>query len=623
MSDQIIERKITVERLKRDDEALAVPVVVATDSPIAGASGRCEVLSHAPDAVDLSRAKDGLPLLESHQMIKIPIGRVEHLRLDGGKLRGIARFSKGERGRELYRDVTDGIITDVSVGARVANDAWTERADGTLVAKRWTPIEASLVSVGADPGAGVNREEQEMYSHPDAAENPRADKQRERVEEIGALFNGLDGPKWVEMERDALRSDDPVAAVRQRVIDALKAETVATVDRSTPDTIIKAGRDRIENWLEQAEAALEWKFDQVAPERRAEAQRALADNELAGMTLREMARDYLRHRGQRATGSADRMVQRAMTLPALTRSNFSHSTSDFANLLAASADKSLGAGFAEAPETYASWTRNVTMSNFRQHTFPVLSTFGDLDQVPEGAEYEYGTFSEKVENATLATYGKLFSITRHAIVNDDLNAFTSIPMKMGRAAARQVGDLVYNILTQNSGVGPTMNETSRALFNTTDSTLAASGGAITTATLNTARTAMRTQTDPGGATLNVMPRYLIVPAALETTARVQMASEKDPAEGSTTSFDAINPFRNAFDVVVEPRLDAASTTAWHLFASPGGEVDTVVVGWLNGNQQPFLDQEDGFNVDGVKYKVRIDCTAAALDYRGAYRNAGA
>ena len=40
------------------------------------------------------------------------------------------------------------------------------------------------------------------------------------------------------------------------------------------------------------------------------------------------------------------------------------------------------------------------------------------------------------ESIQLATYGKMFSITRQAIINDDLTAFTDIPRKMGRAAAR-------------------------------------------------------------------------------------------------------------------------------------------------------------------------------------------
>ena len=47
------------------------------------------------------------------------------------------------------------------------------------------------------------------------------------------------------------------------------------------------------------------------------------------------------------------------------------------------------------------------------------------------------------------TYGELFSITRQAIINDDLNMLTDVPMKLGRAAKSTIADLVYAILTSN------------------------------------------------------------------------------------------------------------------------------------------------------------------------------
>ncbi|MEL0625302.1 Mu-like prophage major head subunit gpT family protein, partial [Marinomonas arenicola] len=56
---------------------------------------------------------------------------------------------------------------------------------------------------------------------------------------------------------------------------------------------------------------------------------------------------------------------------------------------------------------------------------------------------------DNAEQIQLATYGRLFSISRQTIINDDLQAFTKLPMKMGRAAIRTVGDLVYALLMSN------------------------------------------------------------------------------------------------------------------------------------------------------------------------------
>ena len=590
----------TFERAELDADARSVPITISTDAPIRGVTGVPEILRHTPESVDLSRASLGLPLQVAHKHGELPVGRVERLAITGGRLRGIARFSSSTRGQEAWQDVVDGIIRDVSVGAQVEHSAWEDN-DGTLVARRWTPVEVSLVAVGADPAAGINREVV-MTQETAPADNSS--------EQIAAIFHGLEGEQWVTMERDALRAGDSVDVVRARVFDALKSTAAPVATRDHVE--VSAGADSMDKWVQQCERALDAKLG-LADVGRDE----LATNELAGMTFREMARDYLRVRGVSTTGlSPDKLVQRALSLSAVVRSNFAHSTSDFSNLLGASAEKALSAGYNEAPETYAAWTRNVSMANFRQHTFTNMSLFGDLSQVRELEEYQSGTFSDRAETATLQTYGKLFGISRQALVNDDLNAMVDVPRKMGRAAARQVGDLVYSIITTDAVLS---DQAGATLFNTTDGTLAATPSVIDTANMSIARAAMRVRTDPSGATLNVQPAFLLVPAAIETTAQVFLATAQAPG-GSNND---VNVFANSMQLVVEPRLDADDTNAWYLMAAPGGEVETVVVGWLDGRQEPFLEQEEGFTVDGMRYKVRIDCTAAALDWRGMYQNAGA
>ena len=123
----------------------------------------------------------------------------------------------------------------------------------------------------------------------------------------------------------------------------------------------------------------------------------------------------------------------------------------------------------------------------------------------------------------------------------------------------------------------------------------------------------------GAATLNIAPSFFLVPAALEDTARVLMVSETDP---SKTNSRVPNPVRNAAEVIVDARLDAASTTAWYLLSDPN-RFDTIEVGYLDGVAAPFLDQQDGWSIDGVEYKVRIDAAAAPLEFRTLYKNPGA
>jgi phage head maturation protease len=602
----------TLERAGADADARTVPLTISSETPVAGPGGTLEVLSHDASAIDLARAARGLPLQISHNARELPVGRVEGIHIDGTRLRGVARFSRTQRGEEAWSDVADGIISDVSIGAMVEPESWQEDG-GMLRAMRWQPVEVSLVSMGADPAAGINRGG--MMDTPNLAADRRVELERDRTNEIAALFSGLDGAEWVTLERDLLRDGASIEVARTKVMTALKAAAVPTVERHSPD--IRSGEDGLEKWCDQAEQALTQRMDLGPAEGRREREAAMSSNELAGMTLREIARDYLRARGERVTGmSPERLVDKALRMPALVRAQFSHSTSDFGNILGASAETALATGYQEAPETYAAWTRNVTMSNFRAHTFTNLSLFGDLDTVTESAEYTAGTFSDRAESATLTTYGKLFTISRQAIVNDDLNAFNDIPRKMGRASARKVGDLVYGVLTTDAVLS---DQAGATLFNTTDGNLAASATVIDTANMSIARNALRTMTDPSGATLNIQPAYLLVPSAIETTAQVFLRTAAAPG-GSNND---VNVFQNSMQLVVEPRLDADDVNAWYVMGMPGGEVETVVVGWLNGRQEPFLEQEEGFSVDGMRYKVRIDCTAKALDWRGMYQNAGA
>jgi hypothetical protein len=86
----------------------------------------------------------------------------------------------------------------------------------------------------------------------------------------------------------------------------------------------------------------------------------------------------------------------------------------------------------------------------------------------------------------------------------------------------------------------------------------------------------------------------------------------------TTSTNA-NTQRNRFEVISDGRL---ASGAWFGAADPN-LFDTIEVAYLDGVQTPFLDQKDGWTIDGTEYKVRIDAGVAPLDYRGLVKNPGA
>ena len=59
---------------------------------------------------------------------------------------------------------------------------------------------------------------------------------------------------------------------------------------------------------------------------------------------------------------------------------------------------------------------------------------------------------------------------------------------------------------------------------------------------------------------------------------------------------------------------------WYLAAAQGR--DTIEVSYLDGVDKPYMEQQEGFTVDGVAWKVRLDAAPAIADYRGIYKNPG-
>jgi HK97 family phage major capsid protein/HK97 family phage prohead protease len=122
--------------------------------------GMIEVLDHSAGAVDLDRLNNGGPLLFNHDLDKV-IGVIERAWLDGtGKGRALVRFSKREDAEEVWQDIQDGILKNVSVGYRINEVKLKEtRDDGTdvYVVTKWEPYEISIVSAPADQSVGVGR----------------------------------------------------------------------------------------------------------------------------------------------------------------------------------------------------------------------------------------------------------------------------------------------------------------------------------------------------------------------------------------------------------------------------------------------------------------------------------
>jgi hypothetical protein len=331
-----------------------------------------------------------------------------------------------------------------------------------------------------------------------------------------------------------------------------------------------------------------------------------APNEFRGRTLVQIAEESLRRAGISTVGKRNLEIA-GMALR--------ESSSDFPYILANTADRVMQKAYTEYPSTYEAWTSITDGSDFKSVSRPQLSEGPDLELLAEGGEYKAGSVSELAESNQIQTYGKVLTLTRQAIINDDRGAFTRIPRLFGASAVRKINDLVYAILTS----GQTMSYDSTALFHADHGNIATAAD-LSAAALTAARAQMRIQTGPGGQVLNLMPKFLIVPAASETTAEVILRSASLYESGANSGTH--NPWRNQLIPIVEPRIDTADADSWYLAADPN-QIDTIEVMFLDGVRTPYIDEEVGFDVDAIKIKARIDVGARALDHRGLLKNAGA
>lgn len=339
------------------------------------------------------------------------------------------------------------------------------------------------------------------------------------------------------------------------------------------------------------------------------------------MTLLELGRDILEARGVNTRG----MTKTELAAAALeTRTGGLHTTSDFPGILSNVANTTLRAAYVAAPQTFRPLVRVTSVSDFKAVTRAQLGEAPALNKVNEHGEFKRGTLGEGSESYKIATYGKIVGITRQVIINDDLNAFSRLPAAFGVQAAQLESDLVWGQILSN----PVMGD-GKTLFHADHKNLL-TGAAIAVPSMSAARVSFSTQTGLDGKTvLGLMPRYMIVPVALQTLAE-QFKGQIYAAKNADVVPDSLKQF----SIISEPRLDvginrpedgivaAGSATAWYLGGDPA-LTDIVELAYLDGNQGVYTETRTGFDIDGVEVKVRLDVGAKVLDYRNIAKNPGA
>ena len=668
-----------------DEEKRTVEVVWTTGARVYRGgwfSDFYEELSLDPAHVRMDRLHNGAPLLNGHRGYDAGdvIGVVESARLEKGHGVARVRFAAADvdpAADAIFRKVKDKILRDVSVGYRVHKMEKVEEEEGSAPVYRatdWEPYEISIVPMGADPGGKVRaagetnpcsfqetiKMKRKQKRSPEAeAETTEAAAQTtadEAVEESEAEATDpaapAPAPAPVADER-ALR--EAALAERRRGVEIRNIATALRlpgefVERhivgGTPIgevrklAIAEAGKvsvvparveaidggDARDKWLRGAgdwlviRAAKE-QMVQAAAQKRGETVK-LDAGEFRGLSFIDLARQCLERMGVRTAGMGKLdLIGKALTMRDV---GGLHATADFPVLLENTLHKILLSSYTITPDTWRFFCGIGTVSDFRAHKRYRTGTIGRLQTVLEHGEYENLEIPDaEMESITAVTKGGMIGITRQALVNDDMDAFSRLAAMLGRAAALTIEAGVYDTLLLNSGLGPDM-EDGDPLFDANHSNLG-TDSVLGVAGIDGDRQLMLQQTAPGSDTeyLEIRPAVLLVPLSLGGAARVINSAEYDVdpvTTNATNMFMKPNRVRGLFKNVVDsPRL---SGTRRYLFADPATD-PALEVAFLEGQQAQYLEMREGWRVDGAEWKARLDFGIAAVDFRAAVTNDGA
>ena len=277
------------------------------------------------------------------------------------------------------------------------------------------------------------------------------------------------------------------------------------------------------------------------------------------------------------------------------------------NVLAATYGKFLLNGFTgvEAVWDMISSIRNV--SDFKSVTGVRVNGGFDFEEVAADGELKSADVTDEARTIKAKTYGRISSLTRQDIINDDLGALTVLPTRLGRGAGLKLNSVFWSEF-----------ESSNSTYYSKET--AAAGNALSISSLKTATTGYRKLTDPDGKPLAVTPRMLLVPPELEITA-AELMSGSLLITGENSTRTNVNVLAGRYQVVSSAYLSSAST--WWLAASPS-DLPAMEVAFLNGVRVPTVEQaEADFNVLGVQMRGYFDFGVAKAESRGAYRMATA
>ena len=340
--------------------------------------------------------------------------------------------------------------------------------------------------------------------------------------------------------------------------------------------------------------------------------------ELVGMSLRDLAIECLTSEGK--TGLNRRSNDELFDM--LSRQYY-NPTAAFPAILDNAINKAYVEGHKTVAVTFDRWTKKGTLKDFKTHDNNYLAgPVGEFLEVPEGGELKHDVFSdEKRPTRKLKTYGRQFTLTRQAFINDDIDLVTRIPAKYAASARKTINKQCYEILVKNPAIYD-----GTALFSKTHGNLVTTGTGITQASMQAMIMALQGQLDEFGEACIIRPAILIVPSGMAFDIFTLFNSPTINTEGNTQAVNPLYKYANQIEVIEDPTINVlcggyGNVMPWWLLGSKD-DTDFIEVDYLNGNEIPTIRRAEVPGTLGFVWDIYLDWGISVMDWRGAIKNPG-
>lgn len=618
-----------------------------------------EVLGHREEEIDFYRLRELGVVLFNHNTDRV-IGKIVEAGIENERGVATIEFDNDQFSRDIEEKVKSGTLKGVSMGYRIEK---TERTQGGRRATRWYPYEISIVSVPADPTVGVNRrldtmdleallnEERELSGIQNLTEEQkrRLQEVRNKIRELqeggnnrrlqgeglhmansanpadeSARINEEDVQRAVREERERARNirslcqqfdvesqpfidaGNTIDEVRTAVLEQLSARTSVMGNSRFYSGNLEV-TDQRENMVRAMSDACLMRGGISVGE---EPQRREAE-QFVGMTLRDMAIYSLEKDGE----SNARMMSPDEMFSHLTRQFFNPEAS-FPSILDKTVKKAYVAGYQEYDNSYEEFCSFGSLPNFKKtDSMYVQGSFDLFEEVPESGELKHGTTEDfKRPTRQLKTFGRQFTLSRKAFIDDDIGLVTSMPKRWAKAKERTVEQQVFYALLSN----PIIYD-GKPLFCKEHNNVMKTAAAISGNSVKGMIIKIGDAVNDEGKPIIVKPSGMIVPLGCAFDFQAIFLSQTINTPENT---QAANPlYHYPIKIVETPYINYAGgkTDPYFMYSK---DVPGIHIDYLNGQKMATVRKSEKAGQLGFIWDIYCDWGIAILDYRGLVKNDG-